>query len=706
MEAENDQNEIDETNQDGLDASTKKEENKTKKEQQKDIEKINDDDGDENEEQSNPHHNALEEPPEPEDFDLNNECNLDNDKEDKETEIDENPFDVDSMKEQEESKDVDDHKDEKKNDNKESNDLSDEDSGNEENEKLDDSCDIDKEENEEDVNDENDDKAKQFPDESNFDEEKNEDENNQTELPNDFHESQDKRSKEENIQSMPNEKSKGSHDQVQVENKDESMQQDQIDDQETGEDQDGIGQAENQESKSGHKGISDAKESSSKSNQENNKTQQKRKKGNTDEERTLGDVDKMEKKFLKTVEKLNTELEKEEDESEINENADEYQHIKDAKKNDKTTLDNATEDQSKNLKHEDDVKNDEEMSEVNDNLMETDEPETVDNEENNENLKSKKFDENSEKPSKKDERTKSNLERMDEVEVDGENVKTFSVSRGNDTTAHCQPENIKDSSISEELTNEEILEMRKKMESDVPMHKINVESMENWQQISNRMMSNARELCEQLRLILEPTKCTRLKGDYRTGRRINMKKIIPYIASQFRKDKIWLRRTKAAQRDYKIIIAVDDSKSMDHNHSKDLTLQTISLVYQALSLLESGKLSVVSFGESSKIILKYNDQFNGPKLISSLNFNQNKTRIAELLDFTRIMNQEDASSESNIFEHLLIVLSDGRNIFGEGEKKVRNAIKMARLQQMFLIYIIIDNPDNKVKKQTNYYVIF
>lgn len=37
-------------------------------------------------------------------------------------------------------------------------------------------------------------------------------------------------------------------------------------------------------------------------------------------------------------------------------------------------------------------------------------------------------------------------------------------------------------------------------------------------------------LCEQLRLILEPTMATRLKGDYRTGKRLNMKKIIPYIA--------------------------------------------------------------------------------------------------------------------------------------------------------------------------------
>ena len=42
-------------------------------------------------------------------------------------------------------------------------------------------------------------------------------------------------------------------------------------------------------------------------------------------------------------------------------------------------------------------------------------------------------------------------------------------------------------------------------------------------------------LCEQLRLILEPTLATKLRGDYKTGKRLNMKRIIPYIASDFKR---------------------------------------------------------------------------------------------------------------------------------------------------------------------------
>lgn len=60
------------------------------------------------------------------------------------------------------------------------------------------------------------------------------------------------------------------------------------------------------------------------------------------------------------------------------------------------------------------------------------------------------------------------------------------------------------------------------------------------------------QLSEQLRLILTPTLCTRLQGDYRTGKRINMRKLISYVASGFRRDKIWMRRTKPAKREYQV----------------------------------------------------------------------------------------------------------------------------------------------------------
>lgn len=692
-------------NEDALDATAGNE--NQQKPQKKDIDKI--DEQGEEEEQMNPYHNELEEPPQPEDIDIE-EMDLDHDNREDAENPEENPFDIDTMKEQMESSEdagkdeegVDDDKD----DNVESGSDNDDDEQQQdkvEHDTIDPDQNDDTETPEEIPNENNEEqKQPQMEDEVDHDEEKAD--KNQKESKEKSNESKDKnKSKEENVQALPDQNPKSSHDNTEVEVSDNTAKQEnEVDEQDTGEDREGIGQAENQESKSGHQGIADTKEMKSKPRSREEKQQQKRKTGNTDEDRTLGDVDRLEKKHLKTVDQMDR-SEKNDDNSgdeEMDEDADEFQHVKDAKSSGKTTMDNATEEQSKKLHHDENSKNqnEDENLESNDQLMEKqqeDDVEMLDKKE----LESLKNDKKSEKPSKSNERSKEIVEQTEEVEIEGETVTTFNVPRGDETTAHCQMDIVNDASMADEPTTAELLELRKQVESEMSSTRmINPDSadMEQWQDMSNRMANNARDLCEQLRLILEPTKCTRLKGDYRTGRRINMKKIIPYIASQFRKDKIWLRRTKAAQRDYKITIAVDDSKSMDHNNSKNLTMQAISLVAQALTLLESGKLCVMSFGETPKILLKYNEQFNGPKIVSSLNFEQNQSKIAELLDFSRTMNQEDASGDNGIFEHLLIVLSDGRNIFSEGETKVKNAVKLARLQRMFIVYIIIDNPDNKV----------
>lgn len=81
-------------------------------------------------------------------------------------------------------------------------------------------------------------------------------------------------------------------------------------------------------------------------------------------------------------------------------------------------------------------------------------------------------------------------------------------------------------------------------------------SRELWGRLRSVTGALSQRLCEQLRLVLEPMVATKLEGDYRSGKRINMRRVIPYIASGFRKDKIWLRRTKPAKRDYQVRVCV------------------------------------------------------------------------------------------------------------------------------------------------------
>ena len=71
-------------------------------------------------------------------------------------------------------------------------------------------------------------------------------------------------------------------------------------------------------------------------------------------------------------------------------------------------------------------------------------------------------------------------------------------------------------------------------------------------------------------------------GDYRYGKRLNMRRIIPYIASDYRKDKIWMRRTKKGGRNYQICIAIDDSSSMRENKITEVWLLYFAFYYYRL----------------------------------------------------------------------------------------------------------------------------
>ncbi|KAF8890019.1 hypothetical protein CPB84DRAFT_1816393 [Gymnopilus junonius] len=205
-------------------------------------------------------------------------------------------------------------------------------------------------------------------------------------------------------------------------------------------------------------------------------------------------------------------------------------------------------------------------------------------------------------------------------------------------------------------------------------------------------------LCEQLRLILEPTLATRLKGDYRTGKRLNMKKVISYIASDFTKDKIWLRRTKPSQREYQILISIDDSKSMAESHSIHLAYQTLALISKALSRLESGDIGIAKFGETVDLLHgfdegPFSDQA-GTKVINAFRFNQKATNVLSLLDTSlkvlehaRARKAMSSASAADLWQ-LQIIISDG---MCQDHDKLRTILRKAEEQRVMIVFIILDS---------------
>ncbi|MCP9257068.1 hypothetical protein DINM_000271 [Dirofilaria immitis] len=225
-----------------------------------------------------------------------------------------------------------------------------------------------------------------------------------------------------------------------------------------------------------------------------------------------------------------------------------------------------------------------------------------------------------------------------------------------------------------------------------------IEAEERWNRISDSVSVLAAELSENLRMIIEPTVASRFEGDYRTGKRLNMRRLIAYIASGYRKDKIWLRRTKKAQHNYQILIAVDDSASMHDNQIKLKACQSVAMIESGLRRLEIGQLAICKFGASVKMISdfgNYDGSGLGGKLISELNFSQDRTDLVSLLKCSKKIFEQARGRERN--DQMLIIVSDGRGVLADGAEAIKkSALAELHADQVIVLFVAIDNGEKSI----------
>ncbi|KAG1698288.1 hypothetical protein DVH05_015277 [Phytophthora capsici] len=218
-----------------------------------------------------------------------------------------------------------------------------------------------------------------------------------------------------------------------------------------------------------------------------------------------------------------------------------------------------------------------------------------------------------------------------------------------------------------------------------------------WAKYTALTAGASQRLCEQLRLVLEPMLRAKLEGDFRTGKRINMRKVIPYIASQFRKDKIWLRRTRPSKRQYQVMLAIDDSESMADNHAGRLALEALATLCKGMTQLEVGELSVVKFGQDLELLHAFDTPFTddaGSRLIGRFGFQQKKTNMVQTLDtilqLLETAKQASSAASSTVeFTQIVFLISDGR-FDSDGRVRIRKQIETALERQQLIVLLVVD----------------
>ena len=200
-------------------------------------------------------------------------------------------------------------------------------------------------------------------------------------------------------------------------------------------------------------------------------------------------------------------------------------------------------------------------------------------------------------------------------------------------------------------------------------------------------------LTEQLRLILAPTQATKMRGDFRTGKRLNIKRIIPYIASQYKRDKIWMRRSIPSKRNYQIMLAVDDSKSMGESGSGKLAFETLALVAKSLSMLEVGEICIVGFGNEVHVAHAFEKPFSseaGAEILQRFSFQQDKTNVRKLvadsITLFREAKRKTLHAGADTWQ-LELIISDG---ICEDHDTIRRLVRQAQEERIMIVFVIVD----------------
>ena len=220
-----------------------------------------------------------------------------------------------------------------------------------------------------------------------------------------------------------------------------------------------------------------------------------------------------------------------------------------------------------------------------------------------------------------------------------------------------------------------------------------LEARRLWSHYDSLTHDLALSLTEQLRLILAPTLATKMRGDFRTGKRLNIKRIIPYIASQYKRDKIWMRRSIPSKRNYQIMLAVDDSKSMGESGSGQLAFETLALVAKSLSMLEVGEICIVGFGNAVVVAHDFDKPFSseaGVQILQHFNFQHTKTNVRKLvadsITLFREARRKSFNASTDLWQ-LEIIISDG---LCEDHDTIRRLVRQAQEERIMIVFVIVD----------------
>ncbi len=170
-----------------------------------------------------------------------------------------------------------------------------------------------------------------------------------------------------------------------------------------------------------------------------------------------------------------------------------------------------------------------------------------------------------------------------------------------------------------------------------------------------------------------------------------------------------MRRKQPDKRRHRVLLAVDDSKSMAETSCGAFALESLALICNAMARLEIGDMGVVRFGGSvgPELLHAFGSPFSpsvGGQIVSKMRFDADNTiddrPIVDLLDFCsglveKVGERADATRWGDTpVEQLVIVLADGR--FHEKEALKKAVMDATSRPGVMYAFVVLGSSTNSI----------
>ena len=221
-----------------------------------------------------------------------------------------------------------------------------------------------------------------------------------------------------------------------------------------------------------------------------------------------------------------------------------------------------------------------------------------------------------------------------------------------------------------------------------------------WPTIAALTERTAADLAQALAAALEPTRASRLARGYKTGKRVDMRAVVAYVASGYRRDRIWMRRTRPDARAYRVALVVDDSRSVADAGVAPFAVEAVAATARALGRADLGDLAVLACGGGSGARLLH--PFGAPlddsavaATVAGLSFAADATvgdtPAADALLAAGALLDADGGGGGGLgpLAQLVVVVGDGR--FHEKAGLRAAAASLAARPGVLLVYVALDS---------------